>query len=612
MTHPRLSPSHGLASPDSADSQPGREVEHCRLTPRRSDDRGMALLLALFFIGIGVIVVGVLMARMMQQRSTVAHYEDYNDAFLGLEAAISQSEVELENGDDGIIGMENWEPQWNEDNQLVLPDFDADGVTPQSLATMEDVQFVSYTAAWADDERDNNGNGLVDDASEEWMYTVYAMAKKGAALRKAEVVYKGDNVNVWQNAMFAGPGLSGGLINGSVNAHGSVHMLGDNLLSGVLGLATLGLAGTTSVRNGYQDIPNALRQRIPDPPQTVFEGETVATLGATFRARNGIISLSGGSQLGDAQATGNAVKETLDAVFVTGGWIGDLVTPDGDRGDPANVFSDNGWDELYDLADRVVFPALDGLFQDAQGGAQVTNPDTGEAYKHDEYFSQVLVGDSAVPDDGIYNGAMTIDTAGADFYWNATTGDQMSGSLPASAPPKTEDYLLFNTNKNLLEVNGQIVVNGKLDFKGKGTQKTIYYTGKGAILVHGNVVLGTDLLSCNNGDPSDLDQSFPVNNALGIMSSERITLGSSLLGILGGVLSGPDLQLMGAFYAADSIRALSHVDIAGTLVSNYFDLTLKPPAVYQVPSLGRNLPEGMVGDYPIMAVAQVSWRELGL
>ncbi len=571
-------------------------------------NQGMALLMALFFIGIAVLIVGVLMTRTMQQRKSVARYEDYNNSFLGLEAAISKSRVELENGEDGIIGMENWEPKWSEDNKLLLPEFGDAGVEAQTLQSMDDVEYASYTIAWADDGQDNNGDGLIDDINEEWMYTVYGMAKRGAVTRKVEVVYKGDNVNVWQNAVFAGPGLLGGLINGSVNARGSVHMLGDSLLDGVVGLATLGLTGTTTIRNNYNGIPDELRDRIPAPPQTVVEGETVDTLGAKLRAKNGILSLSGASTLGDPQTVGNLVKETLDAVYVTGGWVGDAVTPDGDRGDPNNVYSDNGWDELYDLGDKVVFPTLGDFWQDAQGGAQVTNPDTGEAYKHEEYFTEVLVGDKDDPSDGMYTGDMIIDTQADHFYWNATTGQQMSGSLPGAAPPKTEDYILFNEDDDLLEINGQIVVDGDLKFKGKGSQKTIFYTGKGAILVNGDVQIDSNLLTVNKGDLTDTGESFPVDNALGIMSKNGILIGSSLLDLL----FSKDLDIMGAFYAEKQITSLKKANVAGTMVSSYFDLSLKPPAVYQVPSLGRNLPEGMVGDYPIMAIVQLSWRELGL
>ena len=90
-----------------------------KTTHKRNE--GMALMMALFFIAIGLVVVGGLMGRMMQQRKVVDQYEDYVTTFQGLEGAISSCKVELETGADGILGMEGWEPEWSDTNQLVLP-----------------------------------------------------------------------------------------------------------------------------------------------------------------------------------------------------------------------------------------------------------------------------------------------------------------------------------------------------------------------------------------------------------------------------------------------------------------------------------------------------------
>lgn len=577
--------------------------------PANKSERGMALLMALFFIGIALLVTGLLASRAMQQRKVVEQYGDVSAAQLGADAALAAAWVELESGGDGIIGMDGWKPQWDDDNNFLMPDLDADGVTPQTMPSKEDVEYAAFSVDWAADERDNNGDGSVDDPSETRMYTVYAIGRNGTVTRELEVVCQAKKVGVWENAVFAGPGVLGGLINGSINARGSVHLLGDNLLGGVLGLtSSLGLGGGNQVRNYYQGIPNELRNRIPDLPETVVAGEAVETLGAEFRARNGVIGLAGGSTLGDAQAFGNGVKETLDGVFVTGGWIGDAVTPDGDRGDPQNVFSDNGWDALYDLADRVVFPLLGGTWRNPVGGEPEQNPDTGAPYTHGEYFRQVLVGAADDPDDGQYTGNVTIDARGDHFYWNATTGEQRQGSLPTVVPPKTDDYILFDKTRDVLDINGQIAIDGNLTFTGRGNEKTINYTGRGAILVDGNVRLDANLLTCNKGNPSDTVASFPVNNALGIMASENITIGSTLLDLL----FNSKLKLMGAFYAEKQVVSLKQAQVAGTLVSNQFNLGLTAPDVFQVPTLGDNLPEGMVGDVPVTALKQISWRERDL
>lgn len=576
---------------------------------RRNGEGGMALLMALFFIGIALLVMALLASRLMQQRTQVARFGDVGAASRGAEAAVAAAWVELETGGDGILGMEAWEPVWDEDNELVLPAFDDTSVEPQIRPSMEGVEFAAYTVDWSADGRDNNGNGQVDGASEQRMYTIYAMARHGAVRREIEVVCQAKKVGIWENAVFAGPGLLGGLINGSMNARGSVHLLGDNLLGGVLGLtATLGLGGGNTVRNHYAGLPVELRNRIPAPPVTVVEGEAVETLNAEFRARNGTIGVGADTFLGDAQAFGNGVKETLDGVFVTGGWVGDAVTPDGDRGDPLNVFSDNGWDELYDLADRVVFPLIGDAWRSREDAETVPDADTGAPVTHRDHFREVLVGRPDVPTDGQLTQNVTIDTAGQHYYWNATTGEQRQGSLPGTPPPKTEDYILFDRSKDLLDVNGQIYIKGNLSFTGRGGEKTIRYTGKGAILVDGNVQIDANLLTCNNGNPGDITNSFPVNNALGIMSTQTITVGSSLLDLL----FRSKLSLMGAFYAEKQIVTLKQAQVAGTLVSNYFNTGLQTPDIFQVPSLGDHLPEGMIGDYPVVALKQISWRERGL
>lgn len=570
-------------------------------TYQRKNNEGMALMMAVFFIGVAVVIVGSLLGRMLQQRKVVDHYEDYKNAFHGLEGAISSSKVELERGDDGIIGMENWEPQWSDDNVLLLPEMDADGVSPQHLRSMEDVLFATYTVDWANDGRDSNGDGIVDSTAENWMYSVYAMARDGATNRRVEVIYEGSNVNVWENAIFAGSGQAGGLINGNVSIHGSVHLLGDSLVVGALALAALDLSGTSLIHNNYEGIPANLEVRVPPLPQTVFEGETVSTLEAKLRAKAGLVGMSGNSEIGEPNILGNNHKETMDGLFVTSGWIGNSVIDDGDRGDPTSAFSDNGWDESYDLGDKVPFPLLTEDWRDATNGAKVQDPATGTWYTHEDYFNQVLLADPDNPVDGAYNGNITINARGSHYYWNATTGEELSGALPATAPGPNDDYILFNETTDVLQMNGQIRINGNLTFKGQGNQTTVNYTGRAALLVYGDVAINANLISCNNGDPNDIADSFPVNNIIGIMASNDMVVGATA-----------QLDIMGAFYAQNKIQSAKQTNVMGTFVSNYFDMGTNVPNIYQVPALSDNLPLGMIGNYPILAISQVAWRELGL
>lgn len=570
---------------------------------KRSNEReeGMALIMAVFFIGVALVVVGALMTRSLQQRKVVDQYEDYTTSYQGVEAALSQAKVELEKGEDGIIGMENWTPVYNNDGEIQLPEMDDDGITPASLPSMDDVTFASYTVRWENDGRDNNGDTIVDDTSEKDMYAVYAMSHNGENDHRVEVVYEGSNVNVWENAIFAGSGQAGGLINGNVSIHGSVHLLGDSLVNGAMALAAIDLSGTSLIHNNYVDVPAYLQSRVPALPQTSFNGETVYTLEAKLRAKAGLVGMSGNSEIGEPQATGNNFKETMDGTYVTSGWTGNSVVDDGNRGDPKAVFSDNGWDESYDLGDKVPFPLLTDDWRDPTNGAKVQNPATGTWYTHQDYFNQVLLASPTNPSDGTYTGNITLNVKTSKFYWNATQNILLPSSLPATMPAATDDYIWFDSATDVMKVNGQIRINGNLSFTGQGGDRVINYSGRAALMVYGDVTIDANLITCNNGVKTNTANSFPVNNIIGIMASNNMVVGSTA-----------QLDIMGAFYAQKKITSAKQTNVMGTFVSNYFDMGTNVPNIYQVPSLADNLPIGMIGNYPILAISQVSWRELGI
>jgi len=555
--------------------------------------------MALFYISIALVVLAALFGRLMQQRIQVDHYEISQNCFQGLEAAIATSKVELENGDDGIVGLDAWTPVYDADNAFVFPDFDDPAVAPLSLAGMPEVQFCAYGVDWISDNRDSNGDGGVDNLAERGMCSIHAMARNQGTVRRVEVVYAGTDVNVWRNAIFAGSGQAGGLINGNVSIHGSVHLLGDHLLQGAAAIAALDMSGASLIHNNYGGVPAELQARVPALPTILHNGETVSTLEAKLRVKRGLVSMSGSSEVGEPNVAGNTIKETMDGTYVTDGWTGNSVVDDGGRGDPSAVFSDNGWDETYDLGDKVSLPLLSDDWRDPNNGARVLNPDAGTWYTHEDYFNQVLVADPADPADGWYNGDIVLNAKGSKFYWNATTGESLIGSLPASLPPATDDYIYFDPATNVLRVNGQLRINGTVTFMGQGGDRTIYYSGRAAILAYGNVTIDSDLLTCNGGNPANTANSFPVNNILGIMTAQNMVVGSTA-----------QCDIMGAFYAQNTIQSLKQTDVMGTFVANYFDMGSQVPNIYQVPTLADNLPLGMIGNYPIMALSRVSWREL--
>lgn len=565
----------------------------------RGKNRGMALITALIFITVAVLALTVLGARLMSQRNLVDRYAVNTLAFEGVEAAIASAKAELERAEDGRVGISpSWAPTWETGNKFVVPELGSEGMDPAPLEGMADVKFAAYAHNWQGDGRDNNGDGVIDDSGERFMYTVYGLAQNEDDQRAAEVVYRARDVNVWRNAIFAGAGQAGGLVNGNVSIHGSVHLLGNQLLVGIPALAAIDLSGTSLIHNNYIDIPADLLARVPALPVVNFGGENVTSLEANLRVKKGLVGMSGNSEIGEPNITGNSYKETMDGVYVNDGYTGTAVTPDGNRGDPKALWSDNGWDELYDLGDKVSLPLLADPWRDPSNGATTINPSTGVPYTHEDYFNQVLLANPSNPTDGTRVGDMTLDARGSNYYWNATTNTK-STTLPASLPPSTDDYVYFNSSTNTLRINGQIRINGKLIMKGQGNDRTINYSGRGAFLAYDTVTIDTDLVSCNNGVSTNTAGSFPVNNIIGIMTSKSMTVGSTA-----------QCKIMGAFYAQEKIVTAKQTHVMGTFVSNYFDMGTNVPNIYQVPSLADNLPLGMIGNYPILTLTQVSWREI--
>ena len=593
----------------------------------------MALLLTLIVISVAVMLLGGLTVRVISHSNQVERFTDYEKCFLGVESAVAESIGELESGSyggdmnaatDGLIGLASWQSADG------MPTFASDGLTPVSLDGLGGIEYFAYAQNWGTDNIDNNGNGNVD-FDEEGYFSVYAAAQSDLTERAVQVVLFGTNVNVWNNAIFAGTGGSSGLINGNVSVHGSVHLLGDDLPEGdIAAIISLDVTGTAGIYNNYDAAaagnaasPGVLA-RVPDLPTTMWNGEEVESLSAKLRVKRGLVSMGGNSTVGAVDAVGdatglgvdasgqiNGVKETVIGTFVTHGWTGNSVTPDGDRGDPSSVFSDNGWDNLYDLGDKVPFP---------------TYADDGGTNHLDYFLEQDAAGAGF---HSVKQGDISITTT-KSYYWNATTGLEVVNGSPgagagASYMPTAADlanpastyyndyYIWFNAADNRMYVNGRVAVDGNISFAGQGNDKTINYTGRGSILTYdadgsgngGDVVINTGLLTMNaNGTTAD---SFPgyadsaTGNVLGLMAEDTMYIGQS-----------SQLEIMGGFYAQNEITIDKQTVIMGTIVSNFFNLTGQVPRIYQVPDLPKAWDDHlrMIGWRPIFALTPIAWHEL--
>lgn len=554
------------------------------------------MILALIFL-IGMAILVTAMAdRTLNQANHVTAYVEFLDTLQGLESGFSMAQAELmgeagsgPSDQDGFVGVD---PTY-----LLMgpsPTFGHALVSPVELTSMPGTEFFAISYDWSADGLDNNGDGNVDDATESDYFSILAGARgEGGTVRRAEVILNGANVNVWQNAIFAGGRQAGNLINGNVSVHGSVHLLGDNLLAGDIAMS---LSGTSGVYNNYDGLPAALEDRIPALDTTVVEGETVETLKAKLRVKNGLVGLSGTSTIGEPQQMANASKEMMKGIYVTDGWTGNQLDAEGN---PQQAYSDNGFNEPYDLSGAVPFPT----FTD-DGGADYLQYYLEKDADPAVGLQEVHIGDIAV-------------TANNNYFWNATTGAEAVNTavgqlnMPNLIDLDYDEYFVwFDATSNLMVINGRVPVDGNVSFdKGNGNDKTIYYTGKGTILAFdadgsgngGNVAVYVHLLTQNSDGTTT--NSFPTNSLIGLMAGGDMVIGST-----------SQLQVMGGFYAQGLITVNKQTIITGTLVGNDFDMGMNVPEIYQVPLLADEWLEymRMIGAQPVQYFERVAWRELGV
>ncbi len=356
-----------------------------------------------------------------------------------------------------------------------------------------------------------------------------------------------DNFSCWNNAIFAGAGASGMAVNGNVAIRGSVHILGDGLTASDF---AVDLSGSGNIGNNYEGIPQTLLDRIPPCPTVTFNGETVSSLDAYLRVKNGLTGLSGTALAGNPDVPGNSYKETLGGVFVSGGYAGNQGA--------SNVYSDNGAQNSYDLGDAVTFPSLSKPYQGYS---------TYQDYLKDNSF-------------------VISDPAKLSELANMTPHSTFSYTDPAG-----KGSISMDGNGNLA-ISGVVYIDGGgLVMNEAGANKTVTYSGKGSIFSTGDVAINLNLLTQGA-------QSFPTN-ILGVMTPGSISFDAAAI------------EVMGMFYAEDTIIAKKQTSVAGSFVSNYFDMGGQVPSIYQVPQAASNLPPGMIANQPIWVTRIVSWEDQG-
>ena len=446
---------------------------------------------------------------------------------------------------------------------------------------------------------------------------VTARAQKGRFVKSTRTLLRSGNVSIWNNAIFAGTGAAGRSINGNVDIRGSMHLLGDGEAYSDLngnGRRDPAEAFTDSNRNGVWDpgepftdangdgVWNAAepyndtnRNGLYDPPITTtelnsdFSGRAyvgnnyenlsanlrlqappppvvggLETLGAEVRVKHGKIALSGTAAIGASGTLGGGtLKGTIDGTYVNDGFGGNQGT--------SNVFSDNGTNNQYDLSTLgIKFPLLSGI-----GADQYVASDGTTWPSHQNYFDNRAL---TVP-------VTTIDDNTASFNYGP---DARGNRLRWTAPVKAGNRIV---TPGVLEVQGIVRVAGDITL---GSSKGLLnYRGRGTLYSAGSMNIRASFLP-------ELGRRFPTDTTIGLVARHDMNLATGN--------GDAQLQLAGAFYAQGTVRSAKQNEIIGTFVGNFYDMGTNVPAIFQVPSLVRNMPPDMPGDKALITIKTRSWR----
>lgn len=464
----------------------------------------------------------------------------------------------------------------------------------------------------------NLGNGIysVDVTGTVPYKTLTSTGNSSEGETQVQVIVKRKRnpLNIWNNIVFAGVGQAGQSIAGNVKFHGPVHILGEGepftdsngngqwdqadtyddlngdgnwdpgepLLNDWDGdgewddaepytdsngngtydgaLTSFDLAyeatGVAGIYNNYTGINSTLSSRLPSLETTIFNGEVVYTMDAELRVKHGQVSLSGSATVGQSNVSGDSDKETMDGCYVTDGYTGNQGAN--------NVYSDNGTSQGYDLGDGLSMPNLNDPY---------TDPNTGYTYSS---YMNYLYSNSLV-----INGDITL-KPGVEF----------------SAQSNSYGSIYLDNNGNL-QISGIVYVTGNINIEaGTGGKRNtpILFDGVGTLVSANDININTHVLS---------QGMFPTDDVIGFISKKNLNIGTGA--------GAAQLNIMGAFYAQEKIYNQKQNQLAGAMVSNFFDI-FNVPDLFHVPSLVDNLPPGMPGGGTIYTytyqVVPNSWREL--
>lgn len=399
---------------------------------------------------------------------------------------------------------------------------------------------------------------------------IYVRVAGETAQGRARVVLRGEleaaNLSPWNTAAYSGGPLHGGRsVPGTVVLRGSAY---------IRGAAALG--GSAHLYNNYSDgtgvsAPDAfLVAKLPPLPDGSLHG--------TLRVR-GDLSVSGASSIGLPEEGSDALRQTMEGVYVTGST----------SAPPGAIHADR-------LGGRVPDVASPGLLDyhtrlDAQAGTGRVGEAAGETeteramtlYREDA--GTTVLTDATASGLGIEKegGCFRISHSTPSFTLgdsgNRLIYDRAAAALTFEGPgPRGDGVLAF--------VDGclKVSLRGALEYRNTGT-----------LVVNGEVRLEGE----QGGGALYAADSYPIPHSLGVIARDDITFDGS-----------PGSRYLGAFFAGGKIRARQEIRLGGALVAANEVWLDHPTDLYQVPSLVANLPPGMPGAGARWTLTAFSWREM--
>lgn len=232
----------------------------------------------------------------------------------------------------------------------------------------------------------------------------------------------------------------------------------------------------------------------------------------------------------------------------------DAVRSDGTITPPSQVSADE-WSS-YD-ATGVEFPTLDDPYTADDGSTWATHRDFLEN-------RSLLINESEIS--GNIN----------DFSYSDAWGNSIS----------------WDKSTQTLTVNGIVRVNQDLRLgKPHGTpgDRGFTYQGTGTFYAPGEIEIDGPVVPVGN---------YITDGNLGLIADTDVKIDYTA-----------QINVFAAIYAEDQIYVSKQTDIAGAMVSRFFDMGTNVPSIYHVPILSTNLPPGMPGDGRISVIRKA--REAG-